>query len=131
MSAPKPYFLFPGTARQALARYREVFGGRLTLHTYAELGRQDGPGEAIAHGILDGPVSLYAADAGPGEQAYSATGLMHALLGAAEPATLTAWFAALAEGGSVVDELQARPWDAHDGQVRDAYGVLWLVGYEH
>jgi PhnB protein len=31
----------------------------------------------------------------------------------------------------VVDDLQRRPWGASDGQVRDRYGVRWLIGYEH
>lgn len=131
MTAPRPYFLFPGTAREALTRYRQIFGGDLTLHTYGDFGREDGPPDAIAHGVLHGPVSLYGADAGTGEAAYAATGLMHALLGAADPETLTTWFRTLADGGTVVDDLQPRSWNAHDGQVRDAYGVLWLVGYEH
>ena len=31
----------------------------------------------------------------------------------------------------MVDPLQRRAWGASDGQVRDRYGVLWLIGYEH
>jgi PhnB protein len=56
---------------------------------------------------------------------------MVALLGAAEPTTLRTWFAALAAGGAVVAPLQRRAGGASDGQVRDRYGVLWLIGYEH
>lgn len=130
MVAPSPYLLLPGTARAALTRYHEIFGGELTLHTYGDFGREDGPADAIAHGILAGPVDLFAADAAPGETAFGSSGLMFALLGAAAPATLHAWFDALGEGGEVVDPLQTRPWGASDGQVRDRHGVLWLVGYE-
>lgn len=57
-------------------------------------------------------------------------GLMFAILGAAEPATLHAWFDRLAEGGRVVDALQQRPWGASDGQVVDRFGLHWLIGYE-
>lgn len=130
MPAPEPYLLFPGTARAALAFYHEVFGGDLSLNSYGDFGRDDGPAESIAHGVLDGPVSLFAADTGTGEQSFSSTGLMFSLLGTADPQTLRAWFARLADGGTVVDDLQERPWGATDGQVRDRYGVLWLVGYE-
>ena len=63
MTAPTPYLHFAGTARDALGFYAEVFGGELTLHTFADFGRDDGPGAAIAHGVLTGPISLYAADA--------------------------------------------------------------------
>lgn len=131
MAAPTPYLHLPGTAREALHRYAEVFGGTVELHTLEEFGRTDGPPDAIAHGILTGgPVALYVADA-VGEQASLATaGLMLALLGAAPGATLRAWFAALSEGGRVVDDLQARAWGASDGQVVDRFGVHWLIGFE-
>lgn len=128
----KPYFLFPGTAREALELYRSVFGGELTLNTYADFGRIDGPADAIAHGMLRGPVTLYASDAGAADDAFSSTGLFLALLGSAEPRVLHQWFAALADaGGSVLDPLQERQWGASDGQVRDPFGVTWLIGYEH
>ncbi len=129
-SAPKPYLLLPGTAREALERYRSIFGGEVRLHTFGEFGRSDGPAEAIAHGVLSGPVSLYAADAGTGDAAFSSTGLFLALLGAVEPEVLHEWFAALGAGGTVLEPLEQRAWNAWDGQVRDAFGVTWLVGYE-
>jgi PhnB protein len=57
--------------------------------------------------------------------------MMLALLGTAPPATLRIWFSRLADGGRIVDDLQARPWGASDGQVVDRYGLHWLVGFEH
>jgi PhnB protein len=131
MPAPSLYLHLPGTAAEALEFYRGVFGGAVEQHTFAQFERTDGPGSAIAHGVLSGAVDLYVSDAGTHDEAFSARGLMVALLGTAEPTTLRTWFAALAEGGEVVDDLQRRPWDASDGQVRDRYGVLWLIGYEH
>jgi PhnB protein len=131
MIGPKPYAHFPGSARQALAFYADVFGGTVHLHTLAEFGRTDGPPDAIAHGYLDGPVAIYGADAVDPEGAVECRGLMLALLGAADPATLSGWFARLAEGGRVLDDLQERPWGASDGQVIDRFGLHWLVGFEH
>lgn len=130
MNAPKPYLLLPGTAREALTFYAETFGGTLELHTYAEFERTDGPPEAIAHGILDGPVALYASDAGEGEAPLRTEGLMLSILGAADPTTLHAWFDALADGGHVIDPLEEREWGASDGQVVDRFGLHWLIGYE-
>lgn len=130
MTAPGPYLLFPGTAEEALSFYRSVFGGELTLHRYAEFGRADGPGDAIAHGELSGAVSLSGADAAADEDALLMRGMFLSLLGAADSATLTHWFAALADGGRVLDPLQERPWGAHDGTLVDRWGVRWLIGYE-
>jgi PhnB protein len=130
MAAPVPYLLFPGTAREALTFYRDTFGGELTLHTFGEFGRDDGPVDAIAHGVLAGPVAMYGADAAD-EEPFASSGLMFSLLGTTTPAGLRSWFAALAQGGSVLDELEARAWNATDGQVRDGFGLRWLVGFEH
>jgi PhnB protein len=131
MPAPTPYLTFPGTARDALTFYAAVFGGSAQLHSFADFQRTDGPAEAIAHGMLvDSPVALYAADAAGDEQPFRAQGLMLALLGAADPGTLRGWFAGLAEGGEVLDDLQQRPWGAWDGQLFDRFGVRWLIGFE-
>ncbi|TPX03735.1 VOC family protein, partial [Schumannella luteola] len=123
MSGLVPYLLFGGDAREVLTRYHEIFGGELILHSYADFGREDGPGAAIAHGMLQGPVTLFAADAAEGEATFRMTGAMFSLLGTADPATLEVWFEALAEGGEVLDPLQLRAWGDHDGQVRDRFGV--------
>jgi PhnB protein len=131
MTAPTPYLTLPGTTRDALTFYGDVFGSAVQLHTFAEFGRDDGPAEAIAHGYLtDGPVALFAADLSGDEAPFRCEGMMLSLLGTADPATLRTWFARLAEGGRVVDDLQERPWGATDGQVIDRYGLHWLVGYE-
>ena len=54
---------------------------------------------------------------------------MLSLLGTTEPDTMRGCFAALADGDEVVDELQRRPWGDCDGQVRDRYGLHWLIGF--
>ncbi len=131
MPAPTPYVLLPGTAREALTFYAEVFGCGVVLHSNAEMGRTDGPADAIAHGYLtEGPVSLFAADVSGDEAALRCEGLMLSLLGTADPSTLRRWFAGLSDGGRVVDDLQERPWGASDGQVVDRHGLHWLVGFE-
>ncbi|MGX1792842.1 VOC family protein [Microbacterium sp. NPDC055312] len=125
-----PYLLFPGRAAEALTFYASVFGGETRLFTYADAGRTDGPGDAIAHGMLDGPVELAGADAAAGESTVEMSGMFFSLLGAAEPATLAAWFDALAEGGRIIDPLQKRPWGDHDGTLVDRFGVPWLIGHQ-
>jgi PhnB protein len=128
---PTPYIHFPGTARQALTFYGEVFGCRVQLHTFSEFDRTDCPAEAIAHGTLtDGSVRLFGSDVAGDERPIRCEGLMLSLLGTAAPSTLRNWFSRLSEGGKVVDDLQARPWGDSDGQVIDRYGLHWLIGFE-
>ncbi len=128
---PAPYLHFPGTAREALTFYGDVFGCSVQLHTFEEFNRTDGPAEAVAHGCLtEGPVRIFASDVAGNEPSFRCEGMMFSLLGTADPSTLRGWFSRLSEGGRVVDDLQARPWGASDGQVIDRYGLHWLIGFE-
>lgn len=131
MSGLVPYLHFSGTAKDALDFYAGIFGGEVEANTFADFGREDGKPEFIAHGHLaKGPVELFAADAGEGEESLSTKGLMFSLLGTASPAELTTWFDKLSDGGDVKDAMALRDWGDHDGQVIDKFGVFWLVGYE-
>jgi PhnB protein len=130
MTGLTPSLTFPGTAREALGFYRDVFGGELVLHTLTDFGRSDGPAEAIAHGMLQGPVELFASDATGDQATLRLEGVLFSLLGTAEPDVLERWFADLGVDGSDIDPLQRRPWGDHDGQVTDRFGVRWLVGYQ-
>jgi PhnB protein len=122
---------FPGTAREALTFYGDVFGCAVELHTFAEFNRADDPADAIAHGgLTGGPIALSGADVAGDEPPVRSEGMMLALLGTAAPSTLRTWFSRLSEGGRVVDDLQTRPWGASDGQVIDRYGLHWLIGFE-
>lgn len=131
MTAMSLYLWFPGTAREALTFYQGVFGGELALHTLEDMHRTDGPADAIGHGMLVGPVTLYGTDAVGDDEPLAMRGASVALLGTADPDTLTRWFRALSEGGTVLDDLQERPWGASDGQVVDRFGLRWLIGFEH
>ena len=131
MTGPEPYVLYPGTAREAMTFYGDVFGCAVELHTFAEFNRADGPADAIAHGELTGgPVALGGADVAGDERPVRTEGLMLALLGTADPSTLRTWFSRLSEGGRVVDDLQKRTWGDSDGQVIDRHGLHWLIGFE-
>lgn len=130
MTSPQIYVSFPGTAREALGFYADVFGGELSLYTYEEFSRSDGPPDAIAHGVLAGVVALAGSDAAAGQATVRFEGLMLSLLGTAEPAVLHEWFDQLADGGRVIDPLAPKPWGASDGQVMDRHGLHWLIGYE-
>ena len=87
MTGPTPYLHLPGTARDALRFYAQVFGCAVQLHTLADFHRTDGPADAVAHGFLDGgPVTLFAADVTGSQPAFRCEGMMFSLLGTAPPA---------------------------------------------
>lgn len=129
MSDLTVYLYFPGTAEEALTFYQGVFGGDVGLNRYEEMNRTDGPADAIGHGMLTGPVTLFAADATRDEETVHMVGMSLTLLGTADADTMRGWFEALSDGGSVIDPLQRRPWGDFDGQVQDRYGLRWLLGF--
>lgn len=131
MTGPTPYIHLPGTARDALNFYGDVFGCAVQLHSFDEFNRTDGPSDAVAHGYLvEGPVALFVADVIGDGQPLRCEGMTLALLGTSAPSVLRSWFSKLSEGGYVVEDLQTRPWGATDGQVIDRYGLRWLIGFE-
>ena len=119
-----------GNAREVLGFYADVFDCEVQLHTFEEMGRSDGPGDWIAHGYLvHDLVSLFASDVADEAESFQARGLMFSLLGTSSPSELSKWFTKLSIDGHIIESLEKRSWGATDGQVRDRYGVHWLVGF--
>jgi PhnB protein len=131
--ALNPYLQFPGTAREAMEFYRSVFGGELSLQTFAEGMGSDDPAQKdlIMHGHLDvgGGTTFMGSDgASGGSDGAPPPGATLALSGEAEDSTrLSAWFAALSEGGSVTEPLVTAPWGDVFGTCTDRFGTNWMV----
>jgi PhnB protein len=96
MTGLTPYLSFDGTARDALEFYRGVFGGELVLATFGEFGRDDGPADHIAHGMLQVPSSCSRRMPRAASRLWSSAASCSPCW-AAEPAVLEEWFAALAD----------------------------------
>ncbi|WP_285725502.1 VOC family protein [Psychromicrobium xiongbiense] len=125
-----PYLNFDGTARDALTYYQGVFGGELTLSTFADIPMGTDPSEdhKIMHGmLLAGPLTVMAADlprSMPGME-LSANGTL-SLSGDDEP-ELRGYWEKLAEGGQITLPLNQAPWGDSFGQLTDQFGVSWMV----
>jgi PhnB protein len=131
MAKLNPYLQFDGDARAAMEFYRDVFGGELTMNTFGEFGMQDGEHGASADGIMhaqlttDLDFTLMASDLPPGMPAGTPNG--HISLSGDEADALNGYFEKLADGGTVDVPLEKQVWGDHFGQVKDRYGVNWLV----
>ena len=132
----------PGTARAALTRYREVFGGTLRLTTYAEAGMPaDAPGaDRILFGSLE-------SDRGFRVMAYDVPGRDEPIAGSTRReqgltltdrpfflslrgdtlADLAPCWDALAEGAEIVEPLAASAWSPGFGMLTDRFGVTWVL----
>lgn len=126
-----PYLNFRGTAREAMEFYAEVFGGQLTVSTFADFGGMGVPETEqgnVMHSqiVVDGKVRLMGADT-PSSMPYAEpAGITLALSGDEEP-TLRGWWDALAQDGEVGVAMELAPWGDYYGQLTDRFGTPWMV----
>ncbi|MDX3456121.1 VOC family protein [Streptomyces sp. ME02-8801-2C] len=124
-----PYLNFDGDARAALERYKEIFGGSLTLNTYGAFGQPDSPfADRIMHGLLETPsgFTLMGADSPPGSEFRPGSNFSVSLSGDDE-AELRGYWEQLSDGGAVSVPLDKQMWGDVFGMCTDRFGVPWMV----
>ena len=125
-----PYLNFKDNTREVMEFYYSVFGGELTLNTFADFQSAHDPSEndLIMHGQLDGPngLTIMGADTPKHVQYREPAGFSVSLSGEDE-ATLRGYWDKLADGGTVVQPLEVAPWGDAFGMLTDRYGISWLV----
>ncbi|MDO5669362.1 MAG: VOC family protein [Corynebacterium sp.] len=124
---------FPGTAAQAFRHYESIFGGELELLIYGDMPMEglpfDPPADAVAHAtLISDTLSLAGGDAMEPD-ALSLRSDVYSLLlqfdSVAEAEDIIDKF--LAGGAEVEMPFEQAPWGDHYGQVRDQFGVLWMI----
>jgi PhnB protein len=124
-----PYLNFNGNARQALEFYASVFGGDLTLTTFADFGASDSPdADRIMHGQLETPAgyTIMAADV-TSEMPYQPPAGISVSLSGDDGDDLHEYWEGLSSGGTVTMPLAKQAWGDEFGMCVDQFGVPWLV----
>jgi PhnB protein len=124
-----PYLNFNGNARQALQFYETVFGGDLTLSTFADLGAGDSPdADRIMHGQLETKAgyTIMGADVTSDMEYHPVAGCSVSLSGDDADA-LRGYWEKLAGSGTMTMPLQKQSWGDEFGMCVDQFGVPWLV----
>lgn len=131
MPSLNPYISFRDQARAAMEYYRSVFGGELTISTFAEF-----PGmvadaaeqHLVMHAQLETPDGfvLMAADTPTGIDYTKPSGISVSVSGDDE-ASLQRYWTALADGGTVVMPFDTPPWGGRFGMLTDRFGIDWMV----
>ena len=121
-----PYISFPGTARQAMEYYQQVFGGSLALNTFGEFGSQE-QADQIMHGMLetDRGFTLMGADTPGGE--HRPGNHMAISLSGDDAAELRGYWEKLADGGTVAVPMEKQMWGDEFGMCTDRFGISWMV----
>ena len=125
-----PYLNFNGNAREAIQFYHSVFGGELTMSTFAEGGMPHTPADKdkIMHAQLVSPSGYWimASDTPPGFQFTPGNTMTVSLSGDAED-ELRGYWSKLADGGTVTMPLERAPWGDSFGMLTDKFGTPWMV----
>jgi PhnB protein len=125
-----PYLTFRASAREAMEFYHSVFGGDLTISTFADFQASGDPAEQdkVMHAMLstDGGLVLMASDT-PDQMDYVAGSNFSISLSGENEAELRGYWAMLSDGGTVAMPLGPAPWGDTFGMCSDKYGVNWLI----
>jgi PhnB protein len=124
-----PYLSFSDSARQAMDFYRGVFGGELTLSTFAEGAGTEGPdADKIMHAQLETPAgyTLMASDTPAGMTPSVGSNISMSISGD-DGDDLRGYFSKLSEGGAVTMQLEKQMWGDEFGMCVDQFGITWMV----
>jgi len=124
-----PYLNFSGNARQAMEFYARVFGGNLSLSTFAEFGAKDSPdADRIMHGMLetDAGYTIMGADITSDMEHHPMAGFSVSLSGD-DADTLRGYWDKLSASGTTTMPMQKQVWGDEFGMCVDEFGVSWLV----
>lgn len=124
----EPYLFFKGNCKEAMEFYKNVFGGKLTVQTIADVPQEaQMPGaepDNVMHAALRGPVTIFASDS---QNASDHTAKIELSLGGKEEDEMRRLFDKLSEGGEVKMALQKMFWGDIYGQLTDKFGVDWMM----
>ena len=127
-----PYISFRNNAREAIEFYHSVFGGELTINTFADLHASQDPSDdnLIMHSMLVAPngLTLMASDTTQRMAYTPGDNMSVSLSGEAEDEeTLTGYWTGLMVGGTEAMPLSKATWGDSFGMGTDKYGITWLV----
>lgn len=125
-----PHLNFRGNAREALEFYQSVFGGELTIASYADMGNTD---PVLADHVTFGQVTsesgftIMAYDVYPHLEWDQGKDPFFVSVRGNDVAELEGYWAALAEGAHITAPLAPAQWAPLYGQLTDRFGVTWVL----
>ncbi len=130
-----PYVHYVDNAKEALEFYKSIFGGEAEISKFGDMGTPDtDPSHnLIMHADYKfAGVQLFISDSLPmGGVKQGGENIELSLNGSqADKETLTTYFNALADGGTVRVPLDTAPWGATFGMLTDKFGVQWMVNID-
>jgi len=131
MTSLNPYLSFRDNARDAMEFYQSVFGGELTVSTFADFpGQNDDASEdhLVMHSQLTTPdgLVLMGSDT-PSRMGFEEPAGFSVSVSGDDEAELERYWNGLVAGGTVVVPFEVPPWGGRFGMLTDRFGVDWMV----
>ncbi len=137
MTKLDPYLTFPGTAREAIQLYTEVFNpASVEVMTFADMPHDENAPELdqegakrILHASLQiGNDHLMLSDAPPGQDHTVVKGTQtHISIGSESKGEADRIFKLLCDGGEVVMPMADAFWGDYFGMCKDRFGIPWMI----
>jgi PhnB protein len=124
-----PYLFFNGKAREAVDFYSRAVGAEtVTMNRFGDVDKScaDAIKDRIMHGELKIGAAIVMFTDGPTSHDAAASARVSLAVATSSPAEMKAKFKALAETGSVVQEIFPAPWGGLFGALTDKYGIHWM-----
>ena len=126
-----PHLNFNGQARQALAFYQSVLGGKSTLVTYRNFGNVQDPAQAdqIVWGQVESQngLRIMAFDVAPGMPWEPGRNAFFVSLRGDTAEEISALWSRLSAGASILQDLAPSQWSPLYGMLKDRFGVVWVL----
>ena len=124
-----PYLNFRDGTREVMQFYASVFGGELTLSTFADMGgmgQDESEQGKVMHSqlVTENGMTLMAADV-PASMELSPNGTIS--LSGDDETELRGYWDGLSAGGTPVVPLEKAPWGDTFGMLVDRFGITWMV----
>ena len=122
---------FRGEARSALELYRDVFGGDLTVVTYADMGNGDDPATAdhVVWGQVESPdgFRVMAYDVYRHLEWHRGANPFFVSVRGSDTDELRRYWDGLSEGATITQPLAPSAWAPLYGMLTDRFGVTWVI----
>ncbi len=122
---------FRGEARAALEFYRSVFGGDVTIFTYADAHNDQQPSEAeqvmLGQVIADNGLHVMAYDAPSTVPFERGQNSFFVSVRGDSPDEITRYWQQLSDGGIVIAALAPASWSPLYGMLQDRFGIVWVL----
>lgn len=130
MNKLEVYLTFPGTCREALNFYKDVFGGEiLSMQTFGEapMESSEDQKDRIMHAQFKSDEIYFMASDGMGESCSDNNGTQVSLsIDSSDEGEQEKIFNKLSEGGNITMPLQDTFWGAKFGMLVDKFGINWM-----